>query len=354
MKTFNIMGFLGVNDSRLVIASRFANQDGKDYFLHYMLQKVLSINILDFDQNTNQENIWNFLIYMFSYYLRKAYSQGMFKVYQYNRYNEAKMKGSLDMKRHLIKNIPFNGKIAYNLWEYSYDNNLTQLIRHTIEYIKSHPLGSHIFKNKEINSIVNQFIYVTQKSYNRNIRNKIILANRKINVHPYFTEYAQLQSICIKILKQEKITYGNRKDKVYGLLFDGAWLWEEYLNTVLKDNFIHPENKTGKNKYYLFENKVQSIYPDFVSHFDPVIVGDAKYIPLEKHQSYYENSERAINIYYKTISYMYRFNSLKGFLAFPNKDEHFFEEYRIEKTKGVLRKIGLAIPQKINNFNESL
>ena len=38
------------------------------------------------------------------------------------------------------KNIPFMGKIAYTTREHSYNNNLTQLVRHTIEYIKTHPL----------------------------------------------------------------------------------------------------------------------------------------------------------------------------------------------------------------------
>ena len=112
-----------------------------------------------------------------------------------------------------------------------------------------------------------------------------------------------MQKICLKILRHEKITFGKEKDKVYGLLFDGAWLWEEYLNTILKENFIHPENKTGKHRHYLFENNIQSIFPDFISKVEPKSVGDAKYIPLDRQQSYSENSEKATSIYYKTIAY---------------------------------------------------
>ena len=105
-----------------------------------------------------------------------------------------------------------------------------------------------------------------------------------------------LQKICLKFLRHEKITFFREKDKVYGLLFDGAWLWEEYLNTILKDNFIHPENKTRKHRHCLFEDdqlkSFQSIYPDFISRTNPKSVGDAKYIPLDRHQAYSENSER--------------------------------------------------------------
>ena len=133
-------------------------------------------------------------------------------------------------------------------------------------------------------------------------------------------------------------------------MFDGAWLWEEYLNTILKKDFIHPENKTGKHRHYLFEN-FQSIYPDFISKNQPKKVGDAKYIPLNGQHSYSENSERATSIYYKTIAYMYRFSSNNGFLLFPNQETSFFETYKIKETEGILKKIGLAIPQHSNDFN---
>jgi 5-methylcytosine-specific restriction endonuclease McrBC regulatory subunit McrC len=352
LTTYNLMGFVGRNSSQLTISSRFAKDDNNDYFLHYMLQKVFSINLLKFDQTPNKENIWDFLLYLFPYYLKKAYSQGIYKAYKKEEYNDSNVKGAIDVKRHILRNIPFMGKIAYTTREHSYNNNLTQLVRHTIEHIKTHPFGSGVLTNdSEVRDVVSKFIFVTDKTYNNNSRQKIISANLKPVSHPYFTEYAALQKICLKILKHNKITFGKEKDKVYGLLFDGAWLWEEYLNTILKDDFIHPENKTGKNRHYLFEN-FQSIYPDFISRTDPKSVGDAKYIPLGQQQSYSENSEKATSIYYKTIAYMYRFSSDNGFLLFPNQETSFFETYKIKETDGILKKIGLAIPQTSESFKE--
>jgi 5-methylcytosine-specific restriction enzyme subunit McrC len=352
LTTYNLMGFIGRNASQLTISSRFAKDDNNDYFLHYMLQKVFSINLLKFDQTPNSENIWDFLIYLFPYYLKKAYSQGLYKAYKKEEYNNSNIKGAIDVKRHILKNIPFMGKIAYTTREHSYNNNLTQLVRHTIEYIKNHPFGSGVLTNdSEVRDIVSKFIYVTDKTYNNNFRQKIISANLKPVSHPYFTEYGALQKICLKILRHDKITFGKEKDKVYGLLFDGAWLWEEYLNTILKENFIHPENKTGKYRQLLFDN-FQSIYPDFISKEEPKSVGDAKYIPLDRQQAYSENSEKATSIYYKTIAYMYRFSSNSGFLLFPNQEKSFFETYRIKETDGILKKIGLAIPQTSENFKE--
>jgi 5-methylcytosine-specific restriction enzyme subunit McrC len=352
LTTYNLMGFVGRNSSQLTISSRFAKNDHHDYFLHYMLQKVFSINILKFDQTPNKENVWDFLLYLFPFYLKKAYSQGMFKAYKKEEYNDANVKGAIDVKRHILRNIPFTGKIAYTTREHSYNNDLTQLIRHTIEYIKTHPYGSGVLTNDtEVRDIVSKFNFVTQTTFNKNSQQKIISANLKPISHPYFTEYKMLQKICLKILRREKLTFGKEKDKIYGLLFDGAWLWEEYLNKILMEDFIHPENKTGKNRHYLFEN-FQSIYPDFISKGYPKTVGDAKYIPLNGQQSYSENSERATSIYYKTIAYMYRFSSDNGFLLFPNQETNYFETYKIKDTKGILKKIGLAIPKASENFKE--
>ena len=85
LTTHNLMGFVGRNSSQLTISSRFAKDDNNDYFLHYMLQKVFSINLLKFDQTPNKENIWDFLLYLFPYYLKKAYSQGIYKAYRKER-----------------------------------------------------------------------------------------------------------------------------------------------------------------------------------------------------------------------------------------------------------------------------
>jgi len=353
LRTYNLMGFIGRNDTQLTITSRFATDDKQDYFLHYMLQKVFSINLLDFDQTTDKkDNIWDFLLYLFPYYLNKAYSKGLYKAYKREEYNDANIKGTIDVKRHIKMNIPFNGKIAYTTRQHSYDNAVTQLIRHTIEYIKVHPWANSILSNNDkIREAVSEFTYATQNSYDKNARQKIINANIKPVTHPYFTEYKILQKICMLILQRKKISFGQEKDKIYGLLFDGAWLWEEYLNTILKDKFIHPENKTGKNKFYLFEDDRQPIYPDFISKEPPKKVADAKYMPLDRQDEYGENSEKATSIYYKTITYMYRFSSNEGYLFFPYSGANpYSKTYKIVSTDGTLKKIGLEIPQSAENF----
>ncbi|MFP3088988.1 McrC family protein [Treponema sp. TIM-1] len=350
----NIMGFVGVNEAEVFIKSRFANDDGHDYFLHYMLQKVNKLNIVNFDLRGGKDTIWDFLIYMFPDYLSKAIKQGLYKEYRHIKHNDTNVKGSIDVSRHIRTNIPFAGKIAYNTREYSFDNPVLQLVRHTIEYIKTHPYGRNVLaRDSEMIENVSKIVFYTP-TYNKNDRQKIVNANRRLVRHPYFTEYKNLQIFCLRVLRHEKLSFSGKKDKIHGILFDGAWLWEEYLNTVLKKDFIHPENKTGKNGFKLFEKGPQRIYPDFISEQVPKIVADAKYIPLNRQESYAESDDRLINIYYKTITYMYRFNSKRGLLFFPYpfEGEPFNKEYKIEDREGTLTKIGFNIPKNIDDWGE--
>lgn len=345
LTTFNLMGFIGRNSTQLTISSRFAKDDHNDYFLHYMLQKVFSINILNFDQTPDNENIWDFLLYLFPFYLKKAYSQGIYKSYMRKNYNDANVKGTIEVKRHIKRNIPFMGKVAYSNREHSYDNNITQLIRHTIEYIKAHPYGNGVLNtDKTTREIVNKFIFVTQKNYNKNYRLKVISSNLQSISHPYYTEYRILQKICLKILRHEKITFGNEKDKVYGLLFDGAWLWEEYLNTILsKYGFMHPSNKTSSGAIYLFSKpKRYKRYPDFWKND---IILDAKYKrmiePLDR------------NDMNQIISYMYVKKAEIGGFIHPIKNMQNLECTDIgilEGYGGCVKVWSLPIPQKAKKF----
>lgn len=207
--TYNLMGFVGCNNSQLTITSRFAKEDNKDYFLHYMLQKVFAINLLDFDQKSNKENIWDFLIYLFPYFLKKAYTQGMFKAYKRNEYNNANIKGTININRHIQKNIPFRGNIAYSTREHSYDNDITQLIRHTIEFIKVHPFGKGVLtKDNETREIVQKFIFVTDATFSKSQRNKIIAKNLKSFAHPYFLNIKSYKKSVYRFLEEKSYRTG--------------------------------------------------------------------------------------------------------------------------------------------------
>lgn len=272
--TGNIMGFIGYGDTKVRIHSRFA-QGPDDYFLHYMLQKVFAINLFDLKYHTDEESIFDFLIYLFPAFLRRAMRQGLYKEYQTHEYNDANIKGRIDVSRHIRQNTPFAGNVAYATREYAYDNHVTQLIRHTIEFIANHPYGSGILKSDDLTKEAVLQLREATPTYSQNDRRKVINQNLRPLSHPYFGEYRHLQRLCVQILRYEEIKYGRDEDEIYGVLFDGAWLWEEYLNTILKEcGYIHPQNKISRRRITLFTDGSGYRYPDF---YKDGVVLDAKY-----------------------------------------------------------------------------
>lgn len=213
--------------------------------------------VFDLKHSYHEITIFDFLLYLFPYYFNKALSQGLFREYRQFHYNDSKAKGSIEINRHIQQNISFTGKIAYSTREYSYDNRIIQLIRHTIEYIKTLPFGKNLLLGQETQQNIRLIIDNTS-SYSRQDLRKVFTENLREIQHPYYTEYSSLQKICLQILKYEGLKYDdNTHTQIYGILFDGAWLWEEYLAEVLQNDFKHytSENSNFKLLEYRGERK---------------------------------------------------------------------------------------------------
>lgn len=342
--TGNIMGFIGCGNTKVSISSRFA-QGNDDYFLHYMLRKVFAVNLFDLHFNSDEESIFDFLIYLFPVFLKRAMQQGLYREYQTRKYNDANVKGRIDISRHIRQNIPFAGKIAYTTREYAQDNHLTQLIRHTIEYISRHRYSGNILHNDDDTSDAVKAICQATESYNRNERTKVMNQNLRPISHPYYSEYRPLQQLCLQILRQEEMKYGRDDDEIYGVLFDGAWLWEEYLNTFLADiGFEHPRNKEGQGRKYLFSDRTGWCYPDFLSH---EIVLDAKY-------KWYDDWGKVQNKdLYQVISYMHVLDkSFGGFIVPANLLSNETPIKTLNGKGGRMSVHGMAVGKEVNTFKE--
>lgn len=347
ISTNNVMGFIGVGDLQIKIKSRF--DDGRDDFLlHYMLQKVLSFNLFDLNHNNEQEDVFDFIMFMFPYFLKSAMRQGIYREYQNYRHNDANLKGTIDIGRHIAKNIPFVGNIAYSTREYSHDNNTTELIRHTIEFMKTKKYGQAVLNiDRETVENVKAIVEHTPL-YNKSDRNNIISKNLRLKTHPYYTEYRPLQTLCLQILRMEEVKFGESDDEICGILFDGAWLWEEYVNTILnKVGFTHPENKLHKGGIYLFEDHSGIRYPDF---YKDDMVLDAKYKRLG---SYEKVSEVDRNDIHQVMAYMNTMHVDKGGFVAPLEQKQ--EEIPTSHLKGspaTLSIYGIEISKVASSYRE--
>ena len=349
IKTGNVIGFLGCGQERLTISSRFSSKSD-DYFLHYLLQKVLNINLTSLDVALSREDkLYQLLMYLFPKYLQAALRKGLYKEYQSFSHNDSHVKGVIDVGNHLKKNLPFTGNISYTTREFTYDNPLMQLIRHTIEYMKNQKsIGRRVLDNLSTSrEHVSEIIRVTP-SYKLANRAKIIRSNQtKPLRHAYFREYRKLQELCLMILNREKHGLGYQEQKIHGILFDVAWLWEEYVHTLLPKEFIHPRNKDKTEGISVFSNRERKVYPDFYDR-ERKIVLDAKYKKLEL-------TEKGINRedLFQLISYTYILEAEQAGLVFPSKEK--IVDNEIGKLAGygaLMKKWSIQIPQKASSYNE--
>lgn len=349
----NVMGFLGCGDERLIIESRFC-VDEEDYFFQYLLDRVLDFpNIVDLESDADQNNrLFNFLLFLFPYYLKTAMRKGLFKKYVRNRYNDGNVKGTIDIARHIAQNTPFTGNVAYSQREFSYDNNLMELVRHTIEFIKGKPYGNNLVIR--VKDEVKLVIEATP-GYEQYDRQKIVEKNKKSTVrHAYFREYHALQRLCLLILQHQKHQIGSGSRQIYGILFDGAWLWEEYVGSLIDDAFYHPMNKGGKGAQRMFGGNVGLIYPDFISRDNETrIIADAKYKPIDN----IGNKD-----YLQVLAYMFRFDAKEGYYLYPESSG--MDDLQLWLNKGstyegnvtprndvCITKHGLKIPTNADNYD---
>jgi 5-methylcytosine-specific restriction endonuclease McrBC regulatory subunit McrC len=350
----NVMGFLGFGSERLIIGSRFSAGDN-DYFFQYLLEKVMDFpNVIDLEVDANQDNLlFSLLLFLFPKYLQTAMRKGIFKRYIRYRYNDENVKGTIDIARHIAKNTPFIGNVAYSQRELSYDNYLMELVRHTIEFIRKKPYGNKLlFKAKDEVKLV---VAATPK-YKECDRRKILEENKKNTVrHAYFREYRALQYLCILILQYQKHQIGIGSRQIYGILFDGAWLWEEYVNSLIGNVFYHPMNKGRKGAQHLFNGNVGLIYPDFISRDnDTRIVADAKYKPIDN----IGNKD-----YLQVLAYMLRFDAKAGYYFYPETEGNCdlqlwlnrgttYEKNVVPREDICIIKHGLKIPVNVEDYDD--
>lgn len=351
--TGNVMGFLGYGDERLVIESRFS--DDNDYFFCYLIDKVLEFpNIVNLNSAANHDDrLFSFLLFLFPHYLKAAIRKGIFKNYIRRQYNNGNVRGTIDTARHIKLNTPFVGNVAYSRREFSYDNHLTELVRHTIEFIKRKSYGNNLLAR--VKDEVKLVIEATPR-YRQFDLKKIVDQNKKGVVRSaYFREYIALQRLCLLILQKRKHQIGYGVKQIYGILFDGAWLWEEYINSLIGDIFFHSMNKVGKGAQRLFNGNIGLIYPDFISRdCDNRIIADAKYKPIDN----IGNKD-----YLQVLAYMLRFDAKKGFYLYPESEDNndlqlwlnsgsTYEKNVISRDDISVTKHGLKIPAFANNYEE--
>lgn len=150
VQTYNLIGYIGKGDAEIKINSRF-DAAGQYNFLHYLLLKTQNVNLFNYEvKSDRKDSMFDLLKFLFPKYLNEALSSGILKMYDSFSYNDCKMKGHIDVNRHIKNNLPFRGNIAYLLREHTCDNYIIHLICYAIDYLQKDRIGRFLLTKDEV------------------------------------------------------------------------------------------------------------------------------------------------------------------------------------------------------------
>lgn len=320
--TGNFVGVLSLgNDSCIEIYSRFEDVKHKFAFINHMLNKIYDLNdwlLTQGGYNKTDINLDLLLKISFLSKLKNAYREGEYKSYEKVHKNDTAPRGTIDIARHIKLNMcPENYKVAYSYNEYTSKNSYIYLVRLCYEMLFEKGKKP---KGKEVDDL----LFKSQDYWSYDKRQIIHKNENKPITSPLFKCHRDLQKFCLDVLKHKKMTldsFGTENGK-YGVLIDCAWLWEEYVATLLKDYFIH-KTMSSKEKDYLFADEMgkpfQRIIPDYVGKNYLPVIADAKYMNLYGKRDL--KDEQRNSVYYKTVMYMLRYQAKLGMIFYPSISE---------------------------------
>ncbi len=272
------VGVLEYNGNKITIGSRFDSDDNQ-YFLQYVFSKAFDMNgkIFD-DMNTfgKSEDSWDLLLIMvFIKQLKEAMKKGLYRTYRSYQYNDSKIKGQIDIARHLKINVHENGKVAYNSREYTIDNYNNYLFLKAFEIIeKKYPSILKKLISSDDN-VKNGIGYLKSKLGNEYNNQEILKNTTKKIVHPIYRKYESLRKTSILIIRKLGINSMNTDDsKVTGFVIDMTKLWEQFLEKTMFKK-IDNNNYISQDKFNILNGK-RELIPDFYWASMHLVI-DAKY-----------------------------------------------------------------------------
>lgn len=322
LNTSNLMGVLRLrhpdNETcvQMEINSRF-DKDNKQLFLNYLLSKVFQVDFMDL-VSAGSNRLWDILVaIMFIQRLKDAVHIGLYKEYKQFENNDLNFRGRLDLPQHLRQNFPLNDKIAYSYREITFDNPLNHLLRSALEMIRK-KWPSLLYKDSDIRDLITALTCATPTWNQGTVRDILRMPICKETLrHPFFAEYyEEARILAVMILQEEGLSvYDAAESEVSGVVFDGAWLWEEYISTILSPlGFVHSNYDTGDGKIKLFSsNKVgmNYIYPDFYSEIRKMVL-DTKY----------KNDKESREDIFQLLSYTFITGAEKCGLIYPPQENN--------------------------------
>ena len=266
----------------LEVRSRF-DEENKPWFLATMLSQFITGEDGQVISTNNEVwkgdmEIFGFLsAVLFQNLLKRAYESGIYKTYVRIEHNDEKLRGTIDIARHLRLNAGRNDAvIAYNTREHSYNNMLNHLIIITWDCLRTRYSGicDNLEKDTEfMRAIKNIEGFIGGK---RAELSRCVNACRHSITGPYYTDYEELRKLCLNILRNEvsaNIFSGNSDQNVCGIVIYTPDLWEKYLERAMRAKLPEHITLKAQEKLDTYMNYINNTFgkstrPDYVFYSD--------------------------------------------------------------------------------------
>lgn len=335
---------------KLIIYPRFGTP-----FLCHMLEEIYNFKMPESAMQNGKGNLWNkfyqlILRQLWIAKFAKADKYGLPRQTVKRTHQGMQIRGHLNVSKSIL---PFFTKkeVVSEYREKEVDDMIGRIVYKAYDILADKETGLRNLPpqvQESINDLYSRYhgeqIKITEHDY-QSIRYKSIYASWK-----------PLVDFSWQIIKHRGYNPEQSIDEQgYGLFFDMAEIWEAYIGKLLEKDFMHCTERNSNIR--LFENEeekqFQRIIPDYLSrdwtNEKAKAVGDAKYMNLAGKEIL--QGEQTYSVYYKTIMYMYRFNSHKGFIFYPmdpneSENKELVQPFTIAgEKKGQFYKVGLRLPQ---------
>ncbi len=313
--------------------SRF-DTDKQYNFTNYILSKALQLNSRVFPdmriQRNRDEALTLLLAVVFVEQIREAFKSGMFRCYRNFENNDSRVRGRIQVERHIKQNPIFNGKISYTYREYTADNDINRIILTAYDHL-AHKKGSFMRsllnspKNRTVKDFFIQLGNITSPASRQEVQQLLKTNKQKIH-HSVYRKWEFVRKTAIQILRHAGIrTYESGHNEISGVLIDMTSAWEKYLEQVLNREF-HFEAQHSES---ILDGK-RHLRPDFLD--EKKIVLDAKYKnswsnAVEKNVDSWDREDT-----FQILSYMYVFEcNIGGILCPARKEQAKDDTYDIHK-----------------------
>lgn len=368
------VGILAHDNEQFVIQSRF-DDDDKQYFLNYVFCKAYNLNSRIFKEMNPDCAIgqtWDILlIILFFEKLEEAFKKDYYKEYRKILYNDPKLKGPINIARHIKENMLFSGNIAYSRREDTINNPINTLILTTLQYIdvKYNDFSQTILEDKPfLKDYIEELSFRVPLIQIENRREMLKETSKPVTRH-IFKDYESVRVLARLILKNMGMNiFDNSDSDVKGVLINMEKLWENFLEqTFFEEKFLAERNlrceaQDGKNILFSEtdeKNFLRTLKPDFLlkesDQNTNKAVLDAKYKEYIKETDKTTTPDVKRNDVFQVLTYKLAYNVDYCGVIFPVKVQdtiHQIEAYKLldTDTAPCFYTIPIVVPQGCKNF----